>query len=159
MASKLGKRAVKGTAYKSRSVRGGTQSIRGRKVESTRRRASESHTHLPKSGRKVASIRGRGPDQLYRIWSGLDPISASSTNVKSFAYDEQTRILFVEFLNESLYAYDAENMYSFGGDPFLGMYAAMSKGKYVFDVLRGADGHRRPEQYPLDYRFDYCKVE
>lgn len=155
----LGKRALKGLKYKSRPVGHGTASIKGRRLASTRGKAAGSVTSLSAGGSKVAAIRGRGPDQLYRIWSGIDPLKASSSNVDSYAYDVPSQILFVSFLNGSLYAYDAANMFSFGTDPFLGMYSAMSKGRYVFDVLRGADGHRRPDQYQLDYRFDYCQVE
>jgi len=102
---------------------------------------------------KVDAIRGRDADRLYRIYSGLDPIPVTSTNVASIAWDETQRLLFVRFLSGSLYAY------SVPATLFIGMASAPSKGKFVWDKIRGADGRRPARLLDLDRRYDYVKIE
>lgn len=83
---------------------------------------------------KVSTIRRLDKDQLHRRWSGLDPLPADSSNVHSYAYDEQSRVLFVAFLKKpgggrgSVYAYDCDLLPE--------MHAAGSKGEFVHHVLK-----------------------
>lgn len=102
---------------------------------------------------KAATIRGRGPDSLYRAYLGLDPVPVVSTNVQSVAWDDTLRVLFVRFRSGSLYAYAVP------AEVATGMFTAGSKGAFVFDVLRGAGGRRPNRQLDLDRKYEYVQIE
>ena len=103
---------------------------------------------------EVSSIGGRGPDQLYRVYKGLDPFPVSSSNVESLAWDQSQGLLFIRYKNGGrLYCYDVP------ATVFTGLATAASKGKYVYDKIRGADGVRPARLLDLDHRFPYLRVE
>lgn len=101
----------------------------------------------------VTSIRGFTADRLWRVYSGLDPIPVRSSNVASIAWDDAQHFLFVRFRSGALYAYAVP------ATTFTGFAGAGSKGKYVWDVLRGADGRRPARLLDLDRRYDYVRIE
>lgn len=66
----------------------------------------------------------------------LEPVVSS--NVAAVGYGEEDAVLYVSFLNGSLYGY-----YGVGEDVYRSMLAASSKGKFVWEHLRGAYEYRR----------------
>jgi len=107
---------------------------------------------------KLMSLRDENPEAFEMAISGLGGVSArkaqemeggwedvifipvESSNVQEFGYDEENRMLYVRFLNGSLYVY-----YDVAPDIYDGFFMAPSKGKYVWSHLRD--------------RYEYARVE
>lgn len=99
-------------------------------------------------------IGGRDEDQLYRVYRGLDPFPVESTNVESLAWDDAQGLLFVKFKNGGrVYCYDVP------ATIFTGLATAASKGKFIYDKIRGADGQRPARLLDLDHRFKCVRIE
>jgi hypothetical protein len=99
------------------------------------------------------TVNGRDAGQLYRIYRGLDPVPVGSSNVESLAWDDATKTLFVRFLSGALYAYAVPATVA------TAVMTAPSKGRAVYDILRGGDGRRGNRRLDLDHKYPAVKVE
>ena len=102
---------------------------------------------------EVSRIGSRDADQLYRIYSGLDPFPVQSTNVAAVAYDVGLHLLFIKYKSGGLYCYEVP------ATVFTGLATAASKGKYVYDVIRGGDGRRPNRRLDLDHKYNWMRIE
>lgn len=71
---------------------------------------------------------------------GVEMIQVSSSNVESIGYDEQQQVLYVRFLNGSLYIYKGVNMYEFGS-----LRDAPSIGSYLHRNIKNVYPYERIE--------------
>lgn len=71
---------------------------------------------------------------------GVDMISVSSSNVDSVGYDEANQIVYVRFLNGSLYIYKNVNKNEFDG-----LVNAPSVGSYLHRNLKNVYPYERLE--------------
>ena len=72
-------------------------------------------------------------------------VPVNSSNVKSVGYNPTFKHLFVEFLNGALYCYEKVPDSVFGE-----FMVSPSKGKFVYDRIRGANGRRGLKQNDVD---------
>jgi len=97
--------------------------------------------------------RASGPSVREAAIGSLDWISVSSTNVDAYAYAADFRRLYVSFLNGSVYSYE-----DVGPDVWEAFQAADSKGRFVWDVLRGAHGERPVPMDRIDNEYVYTRL-
>lgn len=71
---------------------------------------------------------------------GVDMVPVSSSNVDSVGYNEEQQILYVRFLNGSLYIYKGVNTYEYDG-----LLNAPSVGSYLHRNIRNAYPYERIE--------------
>lgn len=71
---------------------------------------------------------------------GIEMVQVSSSNVESIGYDEQQQILYVRFLNGSLYIYKGVSVYEFEG-----LRDAPSVGSYLHRNIRNFYAYERIE--------------
>lgn len=71
---------------------------------------------------------------------GVEMIQVSSSNVESIGYDEQQQVLYVRFLNGSLYIYKGVNTYEFEG-----LRDAPSIGSYLHRNIKNVYPYERIE--------------
>jgi len=83
----------------------------------------------------------------------LEKVPVDSSNVKQVAYAEGPRTLFVEFKNGNVYAYDRVPQ-----SVWWQLIGSSSKGAYVYDRIRGANGRRGLKANELDYVYSVRKV-
>jgi hypothetical protein len=91
---------------------------------------------------------------LKALIDGLSWIWVSSSNVDKIAYAEDFRRLYVKFLNGSVYSYEDVTR-----DVWEDFQIAPSKGKFVWDVLRGAHGVRPVPMDLIDQEYVYNRVQ
>lgn len=71
---------------------------------------------------------------------GVDMVPVSSSNVDSVGYDEEQKILYVRFLDGSLYVYKGVNTYEYDG-----LLNAPSVGSYLHRNIRNVYPYERRE--------------
>ncbi|RHR25117.1 KTSC domain-containing protein [Clostridium sp. AF19-22AC] len=71
---------------------------------------------------------------------GVDMVPVSSSNVDSVGYNDEQQILYVRFLNGSLYIYKGVSMYEYDG-----LLNAPSVGSYLHRNIRNAYPYERIE--------------
>lgn len=71
---------------------------------------------------------------------GVNMVPVSSSNVDSVGYNDEQQILYVRFLNGSLYIYKGVSMYEYDG-----LLNAPSVGSYLHRNIRNAYPYERIE--------------
>lgn len=71
---------------------------------------------------------------------GVDMVPVSSSNVDSIGYNEEQQVLYVRFLNGSLYIYKGVNAYEYDG-----LLNAPSVGSYLHRNIKNAYPYERIE--------------
>ena len=69
--------------------------------------------------------------------------AVSSSSVRRAGYDSTFRRFYVQFVSGATYVYD-----DVPNEVYLDFLASRSKGKFIYDVIRGANGRRKTATRP-----------
>lgn len=93
------------------------------------------------------------PQFIAGLAASADWIPVSSSNVLEAAYFRDFSYFLVRFHSGTTYVYEDVPVSVWGA--FLG---AASKGEFIYDVIRGANGRRPCPKSQLDSKYLYSKV-
>ena len=86
------------------------------------------------------------PSNAYLMARGdaeVEWAAVASSSVSRAGYDRTFRRFYVQFVSGATYVYD-----DVPAEVYLDFLAARSKGKFIYDVIRGANGRRKTATRP-----------